>query len=308
MVHARTPRSSRHQPLVEAGQATSAHERLCRARCLLFVPGDRPDRFGTAFASLADAVILDLEASIAPSRKALARLAVVAALARPASAARLVRVNPLHTDEFALDAAMLHEHRCDGVLLPMIESAADVVECCRLLPDGLPIIALVETAAGIVAANEIARAQGVLRLAFGNMDYQTDTSTSGPLAMAFASSALVIASRAAGLPAPIAGVTAAFRDAAQLGRDLEFERSLGFSAKLCIHPDQIAPILEAFSVSPSMILWAERVLAAASDSHAVELDGELIDRPVIDRARRLLARARREQPATPERPHLPRPD
>src|ERR1039457_6317608 len=168
MVHAGTPRSSRRQPLVEAGQATSAHERLCHAHCLLFVPGDRPDRFGTAFGSLADAVILDLEASIAPSQKAPARIAVAAALARPVSAALLVRVNPLRTDDFALDAAMLHEHRCDGVLLPMIESAADVIESCRLLPDGLPIIALVETAVGIVAANEIARAQGVLRLAFGN--------------------------------------------------------------------------------------------------------------------------------------------
>lgn len=282
---------------LEPGQAAQGRERLREAQCLLFVPGDRPDRFGRAFGSPADAVILDLEASIAPSRKAPARLEVAAALTRPATAAALVvRVNLLRSDDFALDAAMLHEHRCDGVLLPMVESAADVTRSRRLLPDGLPIIALVETAAGIAAAKEIARAKGVLRLAFGNMDYQTDTSTSGPLAMAFPSSALVIASRAAGLPTPIAGVTSAFRDAAQLERDLQLEQSLGFGAKLCIHPDQIAPILAAFSVSPSMLLWAERVLAAASDSHAVELDGELVDRPVIDRARRLLARARRAQP------------
>jgi citrate lyase beta subunit len=286
------PPTPPRERLSEAEQ-TAKHEALGRARCLLFVPGDRPDRFERAFGSSADAVILDLEASIAPSRKAPARIAVAAALTRSAKLPILVRVNPLDTGDFALDAAMLHEQRCDGVLLPMVESAADVGRARGLLPDGLPIIVMVETASGIAAANEIARAKGVLRLAFGNMDYQTDTSTSGPLAMAFPSSALVIASRAAGLPAPIAGVTAAFRNTAQLDRDLEFERSCGFGAKLCIHPDQIAPILEAFSVSASMLLWAERVIAAAGDSHAVELDGELVDRPVIERARRLLVQARR---------------
>ena len=290
------PQSPSRAPASDPSQAASAQERLREARCLLFVPGDRPDRFGRAFGSRADIVILDLEASIAPPRKAPARVEVAAALARSATTVALVvRVNPVRSEDFALDAAMLREYRCEGVLLPMVESAADVACCRRLLPDGLPLIALVETAGGIAAANEIARADGILRLAFGNMDYQTDTSTSGPLAMVFPSSALVIASRAAGLPAPIAGVTSAFRDGPQLERDLSFEQSLGFGAKLCIHPDQIAPILTAFSVSPSMLLWAERVLAVASDSHAVELDGELVDRPVIDRAQRLIARSRRAQ-------------
>jgi citrate lyase subunit beta/citryl-CoA lyase len=291
------PRLASRSPAPDSRPAAAAREQLCEARCLLFVPGDRPDRFERAFGSPADAVILDLEASVAPLRKAQARAEVAAALARPANAAlRVVRVNPPGSDDLALDAAMLHRHGCDGVLLPMVESAADVAGSRRLLPDGMPLIALVETASGIAAANDIARAEGVLRLAFGNMDYQTDTLTSGQLAMAFPSSALVIAARAAGLPAPIAGVTSAFRDPARLASDLEFEQSLGFGAKLCIHPDQIAPILAAFSVSPSTLLWAERVLAAASDSHAVELDGELIDRPVIDRARRLLARARFAKP------------
>jgi citrate lyase beta subunit len=296
MVQPGIPRKPTRQQLARAARIEWAHEQARQAQCLLFVPGDRPDRFERALASQADAVIFDLEASIAPERKALARLNVALALKHSASSAVLVRVNPVRTSDFALDAAMLQEHRCDGVLLPMVESASDVSKSRRDLPDAMPIIAMVETACGITAASKIARAKGVSRLAFGNMDYQTDTSTAGPLAMVFPSSALVVASRAAGLPGPVAGVTAAFRDATQLDRDLEFERSLGFSAKLCIHPDQIAPILQAFSVSPSMLLWAERVLDAATDSHAVEVDGALVDRPVIERARRLLDRARRAQP------------
>ena len=272
-------------------------QRLAEARCLMFVPGDRPDRFERAFASAADVVVLDLEASIAPARKATARTGVVAALAPHAIApARVVRVNPPHSDDFTADAALLHAHHCDGAILTMVESAADVDACRQRLPAGLPLIALVETAAGIAAAQAIARAEGVVRLAFGNMDYQTDTGTSGDCAMAYPSSVLVVASRAAQLPAPIAGVTAAFRDAAQLARDLAFERSLGFGAKLCIHPDQVAPTIAAFTASAAELAWAERVLAAACDSHAVALDGELVDRPVIERARRLLARAGREQP------------
>ena len=246
-----------------------------------------------ALGSDAHAVVFDLEAAVAPGRKAQARAEVRAALDL-ARGERLgiVRVNPVIGNEVVLDAAMLRGSRCDAVILSMVESAADVERFRHLLRD-LPVIALVETAAGVVAANEIARADGVERLAFGNMDYQTDTSTSGPLAAVYPASVLVVASRAAGLPAPIAGVTAAFRDSGQLQRDLQLEQSLGFGAKFCIHPDQIAPIVAAWSVSAAAVAWAERVLTAARDSHAVEVDGELVDRPVIERAQRLLARVRR---------------
>jgi citrate lyase subunit beta/citryl-CoA lyase len=278
-------------PAERALEAT--RQRLHAARCFLFVPGDRPDRFSRALASDAHAVVFDLEASVAPGRRAQARAEVRAALdlARGERLA-IVRVNPVTGNEVVLDAAVLRGSGCDAVMLSMTESAADVERFRHLLHD-LPVVALVETAAGVVAAHEIARADGVERVAFGNMDYQTDTSTSGPLATVYPASVLVVASRAAGLPAPIAGVTAAFRDAAQLQQDLQLEQSLGFGAKLCIHPDQIAPIVAAWSVSASAVAWAERVLEAARESHAVEVDGELVDRPVIERARRLLARVRR---------------
>lgn len=267
------------------------------ATCLIFVPGDRPERFARAHGSGAHGVVLDLEAAVIPAQKVRAREAVVDWLRAGPQAApglRIVRVNPVSSPWFAADAAALRgleTGACSAAMVAMTTSVAELAHARGQLPAGLSVIALIETAAGVLAAEAIARSGDTARMAFGNMDYHTDTGTAGQLSTVFPSSLLVAASRAAGLPAPLAGVTAAFRDAAALQADIAFERGLGFGGKLCIHPDQVAPILAGFHPTATEIAWARRVVAASAHSHAVELDGELVDRPVIDRAQRVLARA-----------------
>ena len=104
---------------------------------------------------------------------------------------------------------------------------------------------------------------------------------------------MAIASRCAGLAAPVAGITAAIDDDARLAADLEFARAFGFGAKLCIHPKQIAAVHALLAPTPDELRWAERVLAAADSTAgaAVQLDGRMVDRPVIERARRIVQRA-----------------
>jgi citrate lyase subunit beta/citryl-CoA lyase len=266
--------------------------------CFLFAPGDRPERFARAAAAGADAVIVDLEASVHPSRKDAARENAGHWLGEHAPASRLVRINGVATPWFARDAAMLRDSVVDGVLLPLVEDADDVARACEHLGDTVPIVAMIETAAGVENVRAIARSTGVVRLAFGNMDYQTQTETMGDAAMIYPSSRIVVASRAIGLPGPLAGVTAAFRDAARLAADISFERALGFGGKLCIHPDQIRPIVDAFRPDSTALAWAERVLAASTSSYAAEVDGELVDRPVVERAQRILARAHKLRTGT----------
>lgn len=269
---------------------TGGAQRVRRARTLLFVPGARPERFARALATQADLVVIDLEASVRPVDKPRARDAACAWLAAHVDdAARvLVRLNPVDSPWFGDDVAALRAVPCAGVVQAMANSGRDVATSLAAITPGQPLVALVETAAGILAADEIARILGVARLAFGNMDYATDTGARGRDAMAYPSARLVVASRAAGLPPPIAGVTAAFRDGAALEAEASWERDQGFGGKLCIHPDQLSVVARVFAPSEADLAWARRVVAAAGDSYAFELDGALVDRPVVERARRLL--------------------
>jgi citrate lyase subunit beta/citryl-CoA lyase len=264
-------------------------------RTYLFVPGDRHERFAKALASAADAVVLDLEDAVAPSAKDVARGAVAAALT--ADANRLVvRINDVATPWFAEDLAMLATHRVPAVMLPKAERASDVERVRSACPD-IAVLALVETARGVLAAESLAAAPGVQRLVFGTIDFALDLDLSGDLAptvgLDAAASRLAWASRAAGIASPVAGVTTALDDEALLLGDLARARAHGFAAKLCIHPKQIAPIHAALAPSDAERAWAERVLAAAADAGgaAAQLDGRMIDKPVIERARRLLERA-----------------
>ena len=269
---------------------TDRVEPIRRARTLLFVPGARPDRFDRAVATAADLVVVDLEASVRPVDKASARHALLEWL--PTCAARLrvlVRVNPADSPWFAEDVAALFAARCAGIVLPMAHSAVTVAAAIAMPPQTLPVIALIETAAGILDAARIAMVPGVVRLAFGNMDYATDTGTRGRDSTIHPSAMLAIASRAAQLPSPIAGVTAAFRDPARLADEAAWERDQGFGAKFCIHPEQLEIVARAFAPTAAELVWARQVLAAADSSYAFEVDGELVDRPVVEWARRIVA-------------------
>ena len=263
-------------------------------RTYLFVPGDRPERFEKALASGADAVVLDLEDAVAPASKQAARDAVAAWLARAADRI-VVRINDESTPWFEDDLAMLRTASAPAVMLPKAERVATITRVRAACPQ-TAVLALIESARGVLAAEAIARA-GVQRLVFGTIDYALDMGLQGELATTLgldhAASRLALVSRAAGIAAPVAGVTVALDDATHLRADLARSMAHGFQAKLCIHPKQVALVHSLLAPSADELAWAQRVLQAADAAAvaAVQLDGRMIDKPVIERARRIVRRA-----------------
>jgi citrate lyase subunit beta / citryl-CoA lyase len=281
-------------------------------RTYLFVPGDRPERFAKALATAADAVVIDLEDAVAPAAKAAARDAVAAHMAACVATSRdriVVRINDQSTPWFEDDLEMLRSVEAPTVLLPKVERVATIARVRSVCPQ-IAVLALIESARGVLAAealaDALAEAPAVQRLVFGTIDFALDMNLQGGLAttigLDYAASRLALASRAAGLAPPVAGVTVAMDDEAQLRSDLMRALAHGFSAKLCIHPKQIAAVHALLAPSAEETAWAHRVLAAAHNAEsaagaegaagAVQLDGQMIDKPVIERARRLVQRTR----------------
>jgi citrate lyase subunit beta/citryl-CoA lyase len=279
----------------------ATHAALALARTFLFVPADRPERHARALATGAGGVIVDLEDAVAPERKVAAReqlRASVAALPAVERARLLVRINshgtPWHDDDRALVGELAAKSLIAGVMLPKAERAADLHRLAADIgPKGV-LVPLIESAAGLEAAAELAAALQVLRLAFGNLDFQADLGLACDASEAElvpVRLALVLASRRAGLAAPIDGVTPDWRDAERLAADTARARRGGFGAKLCIHPDQVAPVHAALGPSSDELAWARRVLDAtqAAGGGVVSLDGRMVDAPVVRLAERLLA-------------------
>lgn len=261
-------------------------------KSFLFVPGNRPERFDRACAAGADAVILDLEDAVAPTGKEEAREAVCRWLQQGGRA--WLRVNGTDTPWHQHDLALLDFAGVLGVLLPKAERAQELQALARHTRTGTPLVPLVETAAGLWHARELASVAGVQRLAFGSVDFQVDLSIQGDgEELLFARSQLVLASRVAGVLPPVDGVTVAIDDEAALRADVARARRLGFGGKLCIHPRQVPAIQAGFRPSAADLEWARRVIAAAQTAgqDAIRLDGKLVDKPIIDRARALLQEA-----------------
>lgn len=260
------------------------------ARSYLFVPGNRPERFEKARGAGADAVIVDLEDAVQPEEKGAARNAAVAALdaARPV----WVRVNGTDTPWFADDVAALAQHAgVAGIMLPKAESAEQVAAVLARAHSALRVLPIVETARGIAGLNALCGAQGVLRVAFGTLDFQVDLGIDGDGEELDAfRSQIVLASRLAGIGAPVDGVSTVFDDAAVLEAEARRGRRFGYGGKLCIHPKQIEAVHRAYAWSDTERAWAQRVLDAvqASGGAAVALDGKMVDMPVILKARRIL--------------------
>ena len=263
-------------------------------RTYLFVPGDRPERFAKALDTAADAVVIDLEDAVPLAAKAAARQSVAKFLAAGAQRQRLVvRINDENSPEFADDLAMLALHGAAAVMLPKAERVATLVRLREACPQ-IAVLPLLESARGVLNAEFLASGPGVQRLVFGTIDFALDLDLGNdPVALDYAASRLAIASRAADIGSPVAGVTTTIDDEAVLLADLARARCFGFGAKLCIHPKQVAPIHAALRPSEAELAWAQRVLdaAAASSGGAVQLDGRMVDKPVIERARRLIQRA-----------------
>jgi citrate lyase subunit beta/citryl-CoA lyase len=263
------------------------------ARSYLFVPADRPERYAKALASGADAVIVDLEDAVAPAAKDGARAALAAWLDGGGSGVA-VRINDAASAMFASDLALVARPGVAAVVVPKAERVDDLARVRAAAP-AAALLPLVETAAGIANARALARAEGVERLLFGSIDLQLDLGIDGDgdELLAFRSE-LVLASRLAGIAAPVDGVCTALDDAAALEAETRRARKLGFAGKLCIHPRQVAVVHAAFVPSADDIAWAKRVVAAADASAggAVAVDGAMVDRPVLLRAQSVLARAR----------------
>jgi citrate lyase subunit beta/citryl-CoA lyase len=258
---------------------------------LLFVPASRPERFDKALGSGADAVIVDLEDAVAPADKDAARAALAAWLdpAHPV----LVRINAADTPWFAADLELLARPGVSAVVLPKAEHPDDVVVASRA-GGGLAVLPLIESALGFEQRRALAHADRVERLIFGHIDFQADLNmraTEEEL-LPFRT-ALVLASRLAGIAAPIDGVCTAIDDAELLQADALRARRLGFGGKLCIHPRQVAVVNRCFAPSAEEVAWAQRVIAAdtASGGAAVAVDGKMVDRPVVLRAQAILVEA-----------------
>jgi len=269
------------------------------ARTYLFVPGNRPERFAKALASTADAVVLDLEDAVAIDDKSSARESVGAQLAGMSPEARrrvVVRINDIASSWFLMDLRTLLHSGGTQVMLPKAESAAQIAALRSAVPDA-DVLALIETARGVAAVDEIAAASGVSRLVYGTLDFALDLdldTSAGDEGLAYAAGRIAVASRAAGLAAPVAGVTPQLDDEVRLLADLAQARRFGFGAKLCIHPKQIDPIHRALQPSPAAVDWATRVLKAeAASPGAARLDGRMVDRPVVLQAERILTRSGR---------------
>lgn len=265
---------------------------ISAAETFLFVSGAQPDRYGKASASGADVVIIDLEDAVAPTLKQDAR----------ANAERylhnghcMVRVNGVGSENLPDDAVALSGSQgLTGIVLPKAEGRDDVEVAAAFFP-GTPIVALIESAKGLAAAREIAAHPAVVRLAFGNLDFAADlgiTPGAEELELLLACSQLVLASRLAEKASPIAGVTQNFRNPEDTAADARRQKAMGFGGKLLIHPNQIQPTLETFTPTAAEAEWAAQVMAliAAADGGAVQMDGAMIDRPVVLRAERIARR------------------
>lgn len=204
-----------------------------------------------------------------------------------------MRVNGMATLWFWDDLGAVARPRFAGVVLPKAEDPDEISEVTSRLPEEASVLPLLETAAGVWDARALAQAPRVERLAFGSIDFRLDAGIDGEAEeLLYARSRLVLASRVAGILPPLDGVTAALDDPDRLAEDVDHARRLGFGGKLCIHPEQIEAVNRGFVPSEAEALSARRVLeaAGAAGMEAVRFEGEMIDRPVIERARRILAR------------------
>lgn len=255
----------------------------------LFVPADKPERFAKAAASGADAIIIDLEDAVAPGARIAARDTMQSALkGGQQSCPTFIRVNGTTTQWHDDDIAAASQLPITGVVLPKVESGAEVDTTRVRLPQGPRIIALIESARGLAAADDIARSAD--RLAFGSIDFATDVGCAHerePLLLA--RSTIVLASRVAGLPAPIDGVTLSIKDTEAIESDSRYAAELGFGGKLLIHPAQLDPARKGFAPRAEEVNWATRIIAGADDAAAHAVDGIMVDAPVLARARQIVA-------------------
>jgi citrate lyase subunit beta/citryl-CoA lyase len=279
-------------------------------RSMLFAPGNHARRVEKALGLPADGVILDLEDAVAVSEKVATRPVVAGAFSAPRAGKLYVRVNALTTDWCHGDIEAMVQAGLDGIILPKVEHGHELrtadwlignLERERGLPvGGIDLIPIIETALGISNLSRICRSGTRVKcLAFGAGDFTLD------MGMVWSRSeaellphraACVMESRAAGLEPPMDTVWADLRDSEGFIASAKHAAALGFQGKMCIHPDQVVPTNAAFSPDEATIARARLVVAAFDEAEAkglasIQLDGQFIDYPIVQRARRVLAAA-----------------
>jgi citrate lyase subunit beta/citryl-CoA lyase len=261
------------------------------ARSWLFVPATRPERFAKAAASGADRVILDLEDAVAPDEKVDARRGLMTATI-PRDVPVYVRVNSALTPWFEEDLGVARTLAIRGVLLPKADSAAHVERALAAIAPEHVVVPIIETAAGLWNVLDVARCPRVERLVFGALDFTLDTGIhDADGAFDAVRSRIVVASKVAGIAPPVDLVTLAIDDQDQLRRHAARSRSFGFGGKLCIHPKQISITNDAFRPSDEEVSWARAILdelASRPEDAVFAHRGELVDRPVIQRAKQII--------------------
>jgi citrate lyase subunit beta/citryl-CoA lyase len=211
---------------------------------------------------------------------------------RDLAAKVIVRINDETTEWFEDDLSLAKSVGIDRVMLPKVELASQIGRVKVALGPKSIIIPIIETARGLLNVDAVTASSGVQRLAFGTLDYAVDLDLSGDeRGLIYPACRMALASRTAGVAAPIAGVTGDLTNDASLLSDLAFARACGFTAKLCIHPKQVALIRQALTPNPDEVEWAQRVIAAANiGKGAIQVDGKMVDRPVVLKAQAILDR------------------
>lgn len=285
-------------------------------RTFLFAPGNHPRRVEKALTLGADAVILDLEDAVAIAEKVATRKTVVDVLSAPRRCKGYIRINAIGTEWCMGDLMAVIRPGVDGIVLPKVESAADLrtidwmianLERERGLPiGGIDLMPIIETAAGfsrldrILAARSLKDYPGpwrVKRISFGAGDFTNDvgmTWTPGEQELGELRIRMIVASRAAGLEPPIDTVWIHLKEADALRESVLRSLRMGFQGRLCIHPDQVSVVNAIFTPTPEDAARAQRVVdafkqAEAGGLAAIQVDGVFVDYPIVYRAQRVLA-------------------
>jgi citrate lyase subunit beta / citryl-CoA lyase len=275
-------------------------------RSLLFAGATRPDLVAKTGRAAPDAVAIDLEDAVPPAAKDEARAALPELVAAVDGPRVFVRVNGPTTAWFEPDLAAAAPLPIAGVIVPEVESPADLERARSALGEAMEIVAGLESARGVADAEEILAASPAAAY-FGAEDYVADLGgrrTPGGQEVLFARSQVALAARLAGVPV-LDQVVVDFRDEALFERDAEAGRALGYRGKLCIHPTQVPIANRVFGADPEQVERARAVLAAweegaARGVAAVEFDGAMVDGPALRMARDTIARAANDE--TKERP------
>lgn len=261
----------------------------------LFVPANRPERIAKAFAASADEVIVDWEDAVPDSEKAEARAATAEYCRTPEAPTVWLRINGAASPHHAADvSAAVALSEIKGIFLAKTETAADIEAVFRAI--GKPVIAVIENVPGWGNVADIARAHGIAAFTYGCLDLANSLGVRYGTAAAQTvfdrlRTDLLLHSCLNQLAAPIETIYPDFNDTSGLQNAARYWHDMGFGGALCIHPKQVAAIKEALRPSENELAFAAKVLAEAARSGAAvfQVDGQMVDAPVIAWARHVLA-------------------